>query len=58
VPTLEDLLRPAADRPATFMRGDFPLDTTIPGNSSQGHEFGVMIDETDRAALVAYLLSL
>lgn len=58
VPTLEDLLRPAAERPATFMRGDFTVDTTLPGNSNQGHEFGTSITEPERAALAAYLRSL
>jgi hypothetical protein len=58
VPTLDDLLRPAAERPTTFMRGEFVVDTTLPANSNMGHEFGVTLDETDRAALVAYLLSL
>jgi mono/diheme cytochrome c family protein len=58
VPTVEDLLRPAAERPATFMRGDFPFDTAVPGNSNQGHEFGTSISEADRTALAAYLLSL
>jgi mono/diheme cytochrome c family protein len=58
VPTLEDLLRPAAERPATFMRGDFVVDTTLPGNSNQGHEFGTTISDADRTALVAYLRSL
>lgn len=58
VPTLDDLLRPAATRTATFMRGSFLVDTSVPGNSNQGHEFGTAISDTDRAALVAYLLSL
>ncbi|MBN8610920.1 MAG: hypothetical protein J0L92_10070 [Deltaproteobacteria bacterium] len=58
VPTLEDLLRPAAERPATFMRGEFLVDTATAGNSNVGHEFGTTISDDDRAALVAYLLSL
>ena len=58
VPTLDALLRPAAERPATFDRDGFTVDTTVEGNSNQGHEFGTDIDETDRAALVAYLNSL
>ncbi|MFO0686797.1 MAG: hypothetical protein U0234_32340 [Sandaracinus sp.] len=58
VPTLDDLLRPAAMRPTTFMRGDFLVDTTLPANGNGGHEFGTTISDTDRAALVAYLLSL
>ncbi len=58
VPTLDDLLRPAAERPATFMRGDFLVDTALPANGNGGHEFGVTISDADRVALVAYLLSL
>ncbi len=58
VPTLDDLLRPAAMRPATFMRGDFLVDTTLPANGNGGHEFGTALSDPDRAALVAYLLSL
>ena len=58
VPTLDALLQPAASRPATFMRGSFLVDTAVPGNSNQGHEFGTAISAADRAALVAYLLSL
>ena len=58
VPTLDDILRPAAARPTTFMRGDFVVDTTVPGNSNAGHEFGTTVSDHDRAALVAYLLSL
>jgi hypothetical protein len=58
VPTLDDLLRPAGMRPTSFMRGSFLVDTTVPGNGNGGHEFGTAISDTDRAALVAYLLSL
>jgi hypothetical protein len=58
VPTLEDLLRPAAERPASFMRGEFLVDTTVPGNSNQGHEFGTAITEEERTDLAAYLRSL
>ncbi len=58
VPTLEDLLRPRAERPATFQREGFTVDTTRPPNSNQGHEFGVELPADDRAALVAYLRSL
>lgn len=58
VPTLEDLLRPAAERPTTFMRGDFVVDTTVAGNSNQGHEFGTAITDDERTALAAYLRSL
>jgi hypothetical protein len=58
VPTLDDLLRPAAERPTTFMRGEFLVDTATAGNSNAGHEFGTTISDDERAALVAYLLSL
>jgi len=58
VPTLEDLLSPAADRPATFIRSGFTVDTTTQGNSNQGHEFGTMLSADDKTALVAYLRSL
>lgn len=58
VPTLDDLLRPPASRPTSFMRGAFLVDTTTPGNSNEGHTFGTTISDADRAALVAYLNSL
>lgn len=58
VPTLEDLLRPASQRPRTFMRGDFLVDTALPGNGNGGHEFGTDLSADERAALVAYLRSL
>lgn len=58
VPTLDDLLRPAAMRPRTFMRGEFLVDTSLDGNSNAGHEFGTELGADDRAALVAYLRSL
>lgn len=58
VPTLDDLLRPAAARPTSFMRGTFLVDTTQPANGNGGHEFGTTISDADRTALVAYLNSL
>jgi mono/diheme cytochrome c family protein len=58
VPTLDDLLKPAAQRPATWMRDGFLVDTTVLGNSNQGHEFGTTLSDSDKAALVAYLKSL
>lgn len=57
VPTLDALLRPAAERPTSFMRGDFLVDTTVIANGNGGHEFGSSISEPDRAALIVYLLS-
>jgi len=38
--------------------GVFYLDTTIPGNSNTGHEYGTGLAEADRAALLEYLKSL
>lgn len=58
VPTLDDLLRPPAERPATFDRDGFTVGTTTEGNGNEGHEFGTGITAEERAALVAYLLSL
>ncbi len=58
VPTLDDLLNPAAQRPATWMRGGFLVDTTVLGNGNGGHEFGTTLSTSDKAALVAYLKSL
>ena len=34
------------------------FDTRLPGNSNQGHEFGVHLDATDKTALLEYLKSL
>ncbi|MEM9074983.1 MAG: hypothetical protein AAGE52_41185 [Myxococcota bacterium] len=58
VPTLEDLLRPVAERPTVFDRHGFTVDTAVAGNSNEGHEFGTTITEEERTALVAYLRSL
>lgn len=58
VPTLEDLLKPPAERPATWQNGEFLYDTAIDGNSNAGHVFGTTISEDERAALVAYLKTL
>lgn len=58
VPTLEDLLRPPAERPATFDRGGFTVDTSVEGNANIGHTFGTAITEEERIALAAYLRSL
>ena len=58
VPTLEDLLAPAAERPTTFVRAGFTIDTSVPGNDNIGHEFGTMLDPSDESALLAYLRSL
>jgi hypothetical protein len=58
VPTLEALLETAANRPARFERHGFTVDTTLPGSSNEGHEFGASLSNEDKAALVEYLRSL
>lgn len=58
VPTLDDLLKPASQRPVTWQRGSFTVDTTVPGNENIGHEFGTQLSSSDKTALVAYLKSL
>ncbi|MFN3201123.1 MAG: hypothetical protein ACE366_22175 [Bradymonadia bacterium] len=58
VPTLEDVLKPVSDRPTTFDRSGFTIDTSLPPNSNRGHAFGVDLSAEDKAALVAYLMSL
>jgi hypothetical protein len=58
VPTLEDLLEPASERPVTFLQGDFEVDTRRFGFSNEGHEFGVELSDEDKTALLAYLRSL
>jgi len=74
VPTLYDLLLPAAERPQLFkvgskeldlervgLRSDVGLetfDTRLPGNSNQGHEYGVGFNRQQRLELLEYLKSL
>ncbi|HVJ82337.1 MAG TPA: di-heme-cytochrome C peroxidase, partial [Planctomycetia bacterium] len=74
VRTLADLLKPAALRAKTFHVGSrefdpecvgfqddpaFPVfDTTLPGNSNAGHEFGAALAEEERRDLLEYLKSL
>jgi hypothetical protein len=81
VPTLRDLLNPAASRPKSYFRGSdvydpvamgfesqspkrldgrgyFLYDTTLPGNSNQGHEgpaYGTDLPEQDKTALIEFL---
>jgi hypothetical protein len=57
VPTLAALLEPAARRPKTFAlgRAGFVLDTRLPGNGNQGHEFGTTLGAADKADLIAFL---
>jgi len=79
VPTLGDLLQPAAARPKRFSRGgnlydaanlgfandpavaSAPrslFDTTLSGNSNQGHEYGTSLGDADKRALLEYLKTL
>jgi mono/diheme cytochrome c family protein len=76
VPTLYDLLLPAAQRPKKFPLGQrdydpkklgyttdvakprFIFDTSLPGNSNAGHEYGTRLSEEDRWALLEYLKSI
>ncbi len=58
VPTLPDLLTPAKDRPKTFARLGYTVDTSKDGMANKGHEFGTALPASDKSDLVAYLLSL
>jgi mono/diheme cytochrome c family protein len=79
VPTLDDLLKPAADRPKYFWRGydlfdpagvgfvttgpdaqrvGTPYDTSLPGNSNAGHEYGTALAPDQKHALIEYLKTL
>lgn len=73
VPTLADLLEPPENRPDTFVRGctdfdpatvgfvcsdGFTFDTSLKGNSKDGHLYGTDLPEADKAALLEYLKSL
>lgn len=75
VPTLYDLLRPAAVRPKKFAvgrwqydpqkvgyvsDGEVPwvFDTAMTGNHNAGHEYGTILAEDDRWALLEYLKTL
>lgn len=74
VPTLADLLKPAAERPKTFWVGNreldadnvgfvsssgrFLFDTAKAGNSNAGHEYGARLPEADKAALIQYMKTL
>ncbi len=74
VPTLWDLLQPAAQRPQKFQvgswdfdseklgpktdTGTFLFDTTLPGNSNKGHEYGTALSLEDKRALLEFLKSL
>jgi hypothetical protein len=60
VPTLAALLDPPSRRPKTFPLGNsgFVLDTRIPGNGNQGHDFGTSLSAAEKADLIAFLESL
>jgi len=60
VPTLRALLEPAARRPVSFPLGaaGFVLDTRVPGNGNQGHEFGTALSPAEKQDLIAFLESL
>ena len=77
VPTLRDLLQPAAARPVRFYRGsdvydpvnmgfqstapgagESLYDTTLPGNSNAGHEYGTELPAGQKAELLEFLKTL
>ncbi len=76
VPTLYDLMLPAAQRPKKFYVGRYEfdpkkvgiltdkfdggteLDTSLPGNSNAGHEFGTDLSDDDRWAVVEHMKTL
>jgi hypothetical protein len=74
IPSLAQLLLPAKSRIAKFYvgsrefipsevgfdytTGPFEFDTSKPGNSNSGHEYGTALSTADREALLEYLKSL
>ena len=60
VPSLRALLDAPSRRPVTFPLGKtgFVLDTRLPGNSNQGHDFGTALTAAEKTDLVAFLESL
>jgi len=73
VRTLEDMLKSPQDRPSSFYTGtteydvngagymsggDFLLDTTIRGNTKEGHVYGTTLSSSDKLALLEYLKSI
>jgi hypothetical protein len=60
VPSLRALLDPPARRPRTFPLGNagFVLDTRLPGNGNQGHDFGTALTASEKSDLIAFLESL
>jgi hypothetical protein len=62
VPTLEALLQPSDERPASFVlgqgQGAFTFDTRLPGNRNLGHEFGTHWTAQEKRDLLQFLKSL
>lgn len=73
VRTMHDLLEPPASRPASFHRGSrvfdeasmgytdagpYLLDTTKPGNSNSGHDYGTRLPADQKRDLIEYLKTL
>ena len=44
--------------PATVAGSGFVLDTTLPGNSNAGHEYGTTLSDAEKADLIEYLKGL
>ncbi len=70
VRTMRELLTKAADRPKTWRRGaraydqeamgfqdggSFDFDTSLPGNSNSGHEYGADLSDAEKRELIEYL---
>jgi len=73
VRTLSQLLTPPADRAKSFHRGShlydpvemgytdeggYVLDTTSPGNSNAGHDYGTNLSDAEKRELIEYLKTL
>ena len=73
VRTMEDLLTPPNERPKTFHRGatrfdreamgytdggSYVLDTSTPGNSNAGHDYGTNLSPNEKRELIEYLKTL
>ena len=70
---MRDLLTPPPHRPKTFRRGSkrydtgqmgyldegaYELDTTAPGNSNAGHNYGTDLSAEQKRELIEYLKTL
>lgn len=70
VRTMRDLLAPPASRPRTWKRGSirydpaamgyvdggaFIFDTSAPGNSAAGHDYGTGLSDAEKSDLIEYL---